>query len=66
MTQTSTTERRIHAASQAEKVFSSPHLHLDEPRANDKLAGDGDSVRGQHSARKAPGGHDAARSRDGG
>ncbi|MEA2999269.1 MAG: hypothetical protein QOH04_1645 [Sphingomonadales bacterium] len=53
---------------EAERIFESPART--EPAAanppHDKLAGAGDSVRNQRTATKAPGGHDAAKSRDGG
>ena len=52
-----------------DQIFSSERVVIDPVDADPppgKLAGGGDSVRNVHSARKAPGGKDASRQKDGG
>jgi hypothetical protein len=47
-------------------VFASPATYQQNAAPPQKLAGNGDSVRGQHTDKKAPGGKDASRQKDGG
>lgn len=47
-------------------VFASPATYEPNPAPVMKLAGGADSARNQHSEKKAPGGNDATRQKDGG